>query len=72
MRAVGENVSWDRIFRELMLPDQTDKVKKVAAEYLRPRVKGVATEVGLLDNLRTVTATIRQAGIQVFIVPHRR
>lgn len=37
-----------------------------------PAVQGVAGEVGLLDNLRTVTAAIRSAGIQVFIVPHRR
>ena len=39
VKAVGENRPWDRIFRELMLPDQTDKVQKVAAEYLRQRVK---------------------------------
>jgi hypothetical protein len=39
VRAVGENQSWDRIFRELMLPDQADKDGKVAAEYLRARVK---------------------------------
>ncbi len=38
-RAIGENRSWDRIFRELMLPDQTDQAGKVAAEYLRARVK---------------------------------
>ncbi len=38
-RAVGENRSWDRIFRELMLPDQTDKARKTAAEYLRARIK---------------------------------
>lgn len=37
-----------------------------------PMVKGVAKEVGLLDSLRTVLAAIRRAGIQVFIVPHRR
>jgi nicotinamidase-related amidase len=37
-----------------------------------PRVKDVATEVGLLDNLRTVVSAVRQAGVQVFIVPHRR
>ena len=37
-----------------------------------PLVEGVATAVGLLDNLRTVTAAIRKAGIQVFIVPHHR
>jgi hypothetical protein len=39
IRAAGENRPWDRIFRELMLPDQTDKVQKTAAEYLRQRVK---------------------------------
>ncbi len=38
-RAVGENRSWDQIFRELMLPDQRDKARKSAAEYLRARVK---------------------------------
>jgi hypothetical protein len=39
VKAAGENRPWDQIFRELMLPDQTDKDQKVAAEYLRPRVK---------------------------------
>jgi hypothetical protein len=39
VKAVGENRPWDRVFRELMLPDQTDKVQKVAAEYLRQGVK---------------------------------
>lgn len=37
-----------------------------------PLVEGVANEVGLLGNLRTITAAIRKAGIRVFIVPHRR
>ena len=39
---------------------------------LWPRVKDVAEEVGLLDNLRTILAAVRSAGIQVCIVPHRR
>ena len=39
VRAVGQNLAWDKIFRELMLPDQKDKDKKAAAEYLRGRVK---------------------------------
>jgi nicotinamidase-related amidase len=39
---------------------------------LWPRVKEVAEEVGLLENLRTILAAVRSAGIQVFIVPHRR
>ena len=39
---------------------------------LWPLVEGVAKEVGLLDNLRTVTAAIRKSGIQIFIVPHHR
>jgi nicotinamidase-related amidase len=37
-----------------------------------PFIEGVAHKVGLLGNLRTITAAIRKAGIQVFIVPHRR
>jgi nicotinamidase-related amidase len=37
-----------------------------------PMVEGVAKEVGLLNNLRTVTAAARKAGIQVFYVPHHR
>jgi nicotinamidase-related amidase len=40
--------------------------------FFWPMVGPVANDVGLLDNLRTVTAAIRTAGIQVFIVPHRR
>jgi nicotinamidase-related amidase len=39
---------------------------------LWPAVQAVADEVALLDNLRAVTAAIRNAGIAVFIVPHRR
>jgi nicotinamidase-related amidase len=37
-------------------------------DALRP----VATEVGLLDNLRAVTAAARAAGLATFVVPHRR
>ena len=32
----------------------------------------MATEVGLLDNLRAISGAVRRAGIQIFIVPHRR
>jgi hypothetical protein len=39
VQAVGENRPWDRIFRELMVPDQTDKVQKAAAVYLRQGLK---------------------------------
>lgn len=35
-------------------------------------LEGVAKEVGLLDNLRTITAAARKVGIRVFIVPHYR
>jgi nicotinamidase-related amidase len=37
-----------------------------------PRLKAVADEVGLLDNLRRLDGAVRAAGIQVAIVPHRR
>jgi hypothetical protein len=39
VKAVGENRTWDRIFRELMLPDQNDKAQKAAALYLRQGLK---------------------------------
>jgi len=37
---------------------------------LWPMVEGVAREVGLLNNLRAITAAIRKAAIQVFIVSY--
>ena len=37
-----------------------------------PMVEGVANQIGLLDNLRTITAAVRKSGIKMFIVPHRR
>jgi nicotinamidase-related amidase len=37
-----------------------------------PRVKEVAIEVGLLDNLRAISRAVRRAGVRIFIVPHRR
>jgi nicotinamidase-related amidase len=39
---------------------------------LWPAVAAVAHEVGLLDNLRAVLRAVRQAGIQVIVVPHHR
>jgi nicotinamidase-related amidase len=37
-----------------------------------PRVKAVAEEIGLIDNLKSINHAVRQAGMKVFIVPHRR
>jgi len=37
-----------------------------------PAIKNIATEVDLLNNLRSITSSIRAAGIQIFYVPHRR
>jgi len=37
-----------------------------------PRVKDIAREVGLLDNLKTIRDATRHAGMKIFIVPHRR
>jgi Protein of unknown function (DUF1549)/Protein of unknown function (DUF1553) len=37
-RAFQENRSWDRMFRELMLPDQKDPAQKSASEFLSSRV----------------------------------
>lgn len=38
-RAVAENRPWDRVFRELMLPDDADPKTKGAGDYLRTRLK---------------------------------
>ena len=37
--AFGKNRPWDQVFRELMLPNESDKTQKIAAEFLRQRVK---------------------------------
>jgi hypothetical protein len=37
--ALKENRPWDRIFRELVLPDDKDPVQKGASEFLRYRVR---------------------------------
>ncbi|MDM8177833.1 MULTISPECIES: isochorismatase family cysteine hydrolase [Olivibacter] len=37
-----------------------------------PRVKDVAEDNNLLNNLRTIVKAVRQADIPVFIVPHKR
>ena len=39
---------------------------------LWPLVESVAAKVGLLDNLRAIIKAVRQAGLPVFIAPHRR
>jgi len=36
--AFAENRPWDQMFRELMLPDESDPKRKQAAEFLRSRV----------------------------------
>lgn len=37
-----------------------------------PRLKAIAEEVSLLDNLRTIVGEARAAGLQIVFVPHRR
>ncbi len=39
LKAMTENRSWDRIFRELMLPDDKNPKTKGSTEFLRSRVK---------------------------------
>ncbi|MGU3293197.1 isochorismatase family cysteine hydrolase [Williamsia sp. M5A3_1d] len=39
---------------------------------LWPMVSDVATEEGLLDNMRAVVAAARANGVQIFVVPHKR
>jgi hypothetical protein len=37
-RALGENRSWDQIFRDLLLPDESDPKRKGAESFLKSRV----------------------------------
>src|SRR5262249_14683048 len=37
-----------------------------------PRIQPVAEEGGLIANLKTISQAVRQAGMRVFIAPHRR
>ncbi|MFD7406005.1 isochorismatase family cysteine hydrolase [Streptomyces sp. NPDC059866] len=37
-----------------------------------PRLEPIAQEVGLLEHLRSVVASAREAGVRVVFVPHRR
>jgi nicotinamidase-related amidase len=39
---------------------------------LWPGVKDIAEQVNLLDNLRTIVAAAREAGIKIVHVPHHR
>jgi nicotinamidase-related amidase len=39
---------------------------------LWPRVKQVAEQVRLIENLKAVVKTVREKHVQVFIVPHHR
>jgi len=39
LTALAEKRSWDRIYRELMLPDEQDAKQKPASEFLRQRVR---------------------------------
>jgi Protein of unknown function (DUF1549)/Protein of unknown function (DUF1553) len=40
-RALGENRPWDQIFRELLLPDETDPKTKGSSDFLRSRVADI-------------------------------
>lgn len=40
-RAVRANAAWDKIFRDMLMPDQTDRAQASAAEYLRGRARDI-------------------------------
>nr|WP_205923281.1 cysteine hydrolase [Rhizobium leguminosarum] len=54
----------------LMLDPYNDFLSEGGKLY--ERIKEVAQAVDLFENLRRVTKAARQAGIQVFVVPHHR
>jgi hypothetical protein len=44
----------------------------VGTDGLWQRIKPVAEEMGLIANLRAIDQALRNAGMRVFIAPHRR
>jgi len=55
----------------LLLVDPYNDFLSEGGKLWRP-VEAVAREVGLLDNLRAITAAARKSGIRVIYVPHHR
>jgi hypothetical protein len=50
LKAAAENRPWDQIYREILLPNETDPNQKGVGEFLRQRVKDIdqlATDVGV-------------------------
>lgn len=41
VQALAENRSWDRIYREVVLPDESDPKQKLAGEFVRQRISDV-------------------------------
>lgn len=66
-----KNTSYIKEHTALLLVDPYNDFLSEGGK-LWPLVEGVAREVGLLDNLRTITTVARSVGMRVFIVPHRR
>jgi nicotinamidase-related amidase len=71
MSTVNREVLYPRDRSALLLVDPYNDFLSVGGK-IWPLVEQVAAEVRLLDNLRTIVAAVRAAGISVFIVPHRR
>jgi hypothetical protein len=55
--AFAENRPWDRIFRDLLLPDESDPKTRGAAEFLRSRVKDL--------NRLTIDVSIAFFGVNI-------
>jgi hypothetical protein len=50
LKAAAENRPWDQVYREILLPNETDPNQKGVGEFLRQRVKDIdqlATDVGV-------------------------
>jgi hypothetical protein len=51
LTALGENRSWDRIYRDLMLPEDKDPKSKSAGEFLRQRVRDLDKLTGEVSSI---------------------
>jgi nicotinamidase-related amidase len=63
------DISYNRKGTALLLVDPYNDFLSEGGKLWRV-VEAVAREVGLLDNLRVITATARKTGIPIFFVPH--
>ena len=68
---MSDNPSYDRERTGLLLVDPYNDFLSEGGKAW-PRVKEIAEQVGLIENLKTIVKAARDRGMRIFIVPHHR